>query len=291
MIFVLFFYNCNSLPEIMAGNFSEKFEQAISRLDFPWSEIRTKLTYCNWRDSFSIWGILSKIIFNRNRTTMRKKLMHFWHNNNSKIQDKVNAKYDSMGLDQDKIQLIVSFDRSNLGSSFFSTFQQSNDSILMSTSPQNSPPSPVINEKGSGIIQTDDYLYSFNSGTQQPNRFILTPQEWLSIKPKIGCNKLLSNWTYIFNQKLSVFFPYCVIKFLYHRINVNSSFRECHYIVAQAVCKFVKCIKFSLWIDEAPQFELNYLTVNFVAEGVLSNEHFDNTTAYSRKYQGNSENY
>ena len=55
------------------------------------------------------------------------------------------------------------------------------------------------------------------------------------------------------------------------------------FIVAQAVCKFAKFIKFSLWIDEAPQFELDYLTVNYVAEGVLSNEHFDNTTASSRK--------
>ena len=191
----------------MAGNLSEKFEQAISRLDFPWSEIRTKLTYCNWRDSFSIWGILSKIIFNRNRTTMRKKLMHFWRNNNSKIQDKVNAKYDSMGLDQDKIQLIVVLTNQIWVVVFFSTFQQSNDSILMSTSPQNSPPPPVINEKGSGIIQTDDYLYSFNSGTQQPNRFILTPQEWLSIKPKIGCNKLLSNWTYISTRSSAFFSP------------------------------------------------------------------------------------
>ena len=191
----------------MGGNISEKFEQAISRLEFPWSEIRTKLAYCNWRDSLSIWGILSKIIFNRNRTTMRKKLMHFWHNNNSKILEKVNAKSESMDLDQDKIQLIVSFDRSKFGSSLFSKIQQSNDSILMSASPQNSPPSPVIDKKGSGIIETDNYLFSSNSGTQQPDRFILTPQEWLSIKPKIGCNKLLSNWTYIFNQKLSVFFP------------------------------------------------------------------------------------
>ena len=132
----------------MGENISEKFEQAISRLEFPWSEIRTKkLAYCNWRDSLSIWGILSKIIFNRNRTTMRKKLMHFWHNNNSKIQEKVNAKSESMDLDQDKIQLIVSFDRSKFGSSLFSKIQQSNDSILMSASPQNSPPSPVIDKK------------------------------------------------------------------------------------------------------------------------------------------------
>ena len=31
---------------------------------------------------------------------------------------------------------------------------------------------------------------------------------------------------------------------------------------------------------------MDYLTVNFVAEGVLSNEHFDNTTAYRRKISG-----
>ena len=93
---------------------------------------------------------------------MTRKLMHFWHNNNSKIHDKLNAIYDSMDLHQDKTQLIVSFDQSNLRSSFYSTFQHSNDSILMSTSPQISSPSPVIIEKGSGIIQTDDYLFSFN---------------------------------------------------------------------------------------------------------------------------------
>ena len=211
--------------------------------------------------------------------------MHFWHNNNSRIQDKVNAIYDSVDLDQENVKLIVSFDRSNLGTNSFSTFQQLNESIVTPTSLQQIPPS-AISEEGSDIIENDGHLFTFRSGIQQTNRFILTPQEWQSIKPKIGCNKLLSNWTYIFNQKLSVFFPYCVIKFLYHRINMNSNIRDCCFIVAQAVCKFEKCVKFSLWIDEAPQLELDNLTVNFIAEGFLSKEHFDHTTAYSRKVSG-----
>ena len=61
---------------------------------------------------------------------------------------------------------------------------------------------------------------------------------------------------------------------------MNSNIRDCCFIVAQAVCKFEKCMKFSLWIDEAPQLELDNLIVNL---GFLSKEYFDHTTAYSRK--------
>ena len=44
-----------------------------------------------------------------------------------------------------------------------------------------------------------------------------------------------------------------------------SNIRDCWFIVAQAVSKFYKCMKFSLWIVEAPQLELDNLTVNFIA--------------------------
>ena len=50
---------------------------------------------------------------------------------------------------------------------------------------------------------------------------------------------------------------------------MNSNICDCCLIVAQAVSKFEKCMKFSLWIDEASQLELDNLTVNFIAEGFL----------------------
>ena len=52
--------------------------------------------------------------------------MHFWKNNNSKIQDKVTSLKDAVDFPYcEEIKLIVSFDISNLGSRFFSTIQQS----------------------------------------------------------------------------------------------------------------------------------------------------------------------
>ena len=65
-------FNRIPLAEFMGENISEKFEQAMSRLYFPWSEIRIKFSLCNWRDPTSIWGSLSKLIFKRNRVTLRK---------------------------------------------------------------------------------------------------------------------------------------------------------------------------------------------------------------------------
>ena len=119
--------------------------------------------------------------------------------------------------------------------------------------------------------------------SQQTKHFFLNPEEWSRIKPKIGCsNKLLPNWTNIFNQKLSSLNPYCVFKFLYHRINSQSETRNCPFIIAQAICKFEKCVKFSIWIDKVPKGKFDHVSVDVLTEGILSDKHFDHTTSHSR---------
>ena len=213
--------------------------------------------------------------------------MHFWKNNNSKIQDKVTSLKDAIDFPYcEEIKLIVSFDRSNLGSRFFSTIQQSQaeETSFNSQLLQQCPLSSNIISDESEISICDAHI--LDKSSEQTNQFFLTLQEWNCIKPRVSCNKL-SNWTYVFNQKLSVFYPYCVIKFLYHRINNDSKFRNSPFLLAQAVCKFKNCMKFSLWIAETPNFEgFDSLTVNINAHGFLSDEHFDHKTAYSRKISG-----
>ena len=86
-----------------------------------------------------------------------------------------------------------------------------NDHINTNTSANSLGHQDYISEIGIG-----DKLTSYGSWTpkaDQTKHFFLNPEEWDCIKPKTGCNKLVPNWTYTFNQKLSCLFPYCVINF------------------------------------------------------------------------------
>ena len=125
----------------------------------------------------SIWGSLAKMILNRNRPALRKKIMHFWKNNNSKIQDKVTSLKDAVDFPYcEEIKLIVSFDRSNLGSRFFSTIQQSQaeETSFNSQLLQQSPLSSNIISDESEISICDAHI--LDKSSEQTNQFFFTPQ-------------------------------------------------------------------------------------------------------------------
>ena len=109
----------------------------------------------------------------------------------------------------------------------------------------------------------------------------------MGIKPDFGPNnKLQAEWTNASNRELSKNYPYCILKFLYHRVNSHSSLRDCHFMIAEAICKFRNCLKFSLWIDKEPESHFDLVTVEFLVSDSISRELFDHATAYSRNVSG-----
>ena len=92
---------------------------------------------------------------------------------------------------------------------------------------------------------------------QSTNRgeFELTGQEWFKIFPNCSERALKSEWTNLFNEKISVYYQFCVLKFLYHRINRNYAERGCAFLIAAAVCKFSNCITFKFEMETRKQMQ------------------------------------
>ena len=105
------------------------------------------------------------------------------------------------------------------------------------------------------------------------------------ILPQINGKQLKTGWTNIFSQKNYVFSPFCVIKFIYHRIN-KSTTGNCSYLVGEAICKFKNCLRYEFRINDIPNpaTENGFVKVNVL--GSISCQHFDNLTSNSRKLSG-----
>ena len=116
--------------------------------------------------------------------------------------------------------------------------------------------------------------------------FSLNKREWDIICPQINAKLLNTEWTYIFSKKLSMSFPFCVITFLYHRINKKSTFRNSSYLVGEATCKFKNCLKFQFWLKDIPELGTENVFINVNVIGTISYQHFDSNTSYSRKLSG-----
>ena len=110
-------------------------------------------------------------------------------------------------------------------------------------------------------------------------QIVLSFEEWEKIRPQFGGKKLHSEWTNIFCKKIEFFNPFCVLKFSFHRINLKSNSRDCHFLLAEGKCKFENCITFRLWIKSEPE-STNDVIVNFITYGSISNQHNDNETAF-----------
>ena len=211
--------------------------------------------------------------------------MLFWYNNIAGIiKAQENFIHDSHEIIDKELKLFVSIDLSKLAANqTFQIHQMAEFSNLQGGYNKLQPTQvTLVNETETSSLEssysddldtctvTNEVSYQYHiskvdgSWTHKPketNNFFLTPQEWEFIKPEVGGNKLLPDWTYTFDQKLSSLYPYCVLKFLYHRSNIRSVLRNCPLIFAQAICEFNECLRFSIWIDEIPKGKFDYVSV------------------------------
>ena len=118
--------------------------------------------------------------------------------------------------------------------------------------------------------------------------FELSRQEWDLIFPKCSKNTLKPGWTNIFNEKISSYYPICVIKFLYNRINKRYMIRNCPFFVAAATCKFSKCFSFKFVMETPETLENKGSRIKYVVTGSISMEHFSNRCSYSRHLVGDN---
>ena len=116
--------------------------------------------------------------------------------------------------------------------------------------------------------------------------FELSRQEWDLISPKSLKNTLEPGWTNIFNEKIAKYYPICVIKFLYNRINKKYTVRNCPFFVAEATCKFRKCFSFKFVMETPETFKNKGLRIKYVVTGSISIEHFSDRCSYSRHLVG-----
>ena len=99
-------------------------------------------------------------------------------------------------------------------------------------------------------------------------------------------NTLEPGWTNIFNEKIAKYYPICVIKFLYNRINKKYKVRNCPFFVAEATCKFRKCFSFKFVMGTPETFKNKGLRMKYVVTCSISIEHFSDCCSYSRHLVG-----
>ena len=114
--------------------------------------------------------------------------------------------------------------------------------------------------------------------------------EWLRISKFLEIKyKLEPEWTNILNEKMSMKYTFCVLKFLYHRINKNSTntcSNKCYFLVAAAICKFSDCFKFKFIMEEPETNANNVFVIIYFVTGSISKDHFANQVSQSRHLAG-----
>ena len=228
----------------------------------------------NWRDATSIWDKLAKCVYKRNRFQLRAKLMNIWRNNNWNIKSQVTQ---ALTLPKDKFTLPISINISELPD-----IRNPNMLFSHSDSSLESDISSIISIESTVQVSSKIHI------VQSTNRgeFELTGQEWFRIFPNFSESALKSGWTTLFNDKMSVYYPFCVLKFLYHRINKNYSKRGCVFLIATAVCKFSNCITFKFEMETPQTNASNLYLINYIATGSISKEHSSNSISHSRHLSG-----
>ena len=306
--------------QISQTDMVSKILSALNVLEIKWSDIETNRHYnYNWRPSNSLWGKLSKAIFGSNRASHRAKIMNVWRCNRLNIRQRLQNPIPQLHRES-VLTFPVSIELHKLPSTFHLTcsdksfiqssqvtnvhdltrvnsnlqvvdfnstadhpYRESLDSLRYSPSYSNQYEdySSMENEPiDIGDINHKEY----NTESIRSFEIFLNLHEWGScISPQCIGNTFKQEWTNIFSEKLSEFYPYCVIKFNDHRINKTTSTRNYPYIVAEANCKFKNCIRFKFLIDTIPNSEIENVCVKVNVVGSISNKHFDNKTSNSRK--------
>ena len=241
-----------------------------------------KLECRNWRDPFSFWGKWCKLVYHRNRLELRAKLMNLWRNNRYDIQSQVKKVFHASTL-----TLPISITISNLPHKFSSQFESISSSEV-SKIPKISLDNEVIE------LEKDNYSKSIrefeSSSLDLPTNvnsdsmnldllddveeiirgeFELSRKEWDVIFPKCSKNTLKPEWTNIFNENIAMYYPICVIKFLYNRINKRYMVRNCPFLVAAATCKFSNCFSFKFVMETPETFENKGLRIKYVVTGSI----------------------
>ena len=134
----------------------------------------------------------------------------------------------------------------------------------------------VVNE----IIVEDELICNENRG-----EFLIGLDEWNKVCHIKGDSVIFSkDWTNLFNSKLEGI-VICVLSFKYKRINkLNSRKNNNCFFRAKAECKFKNCLKYTFTIKK-DTFELkpnNYIVVEYLVSGSLSEEHSDDKIVHSR---------
>ena len=77
--------------------------------------------------------------------------------------------------------------------------------------------------------------------------------------------------TNIFNAKIAEKYKFCVLKFLYHRVNKKSAnTNKCAFLVAAVVYKFSDCLNFK-FIMEKPELNANnFFVITYFVTGSIS---------------------
>ena len=235
----------------------------------------------SWRVPSSFWGKLTKQMYCRNRPALRAKAMNLWRSKKTIIKRKLNILYESDVKTESILTLPVSINLENLPS----THQKYSNGIIALEK------RPIYNLNLENSTPIEDYPITLplpnTVNHQDILNFTLSKQEWHSIAQNCKTT-LLREWTNLFNAKLAVLFPFCVLKFLYHRINENSLKNKRHYFIAKAICKFTNCINLQLVIDYLPNDSNEQLVVFVKVNGTLSDEHSDEKTSHCRKLSGHS---
>ena len=222
----------------------------------------------NWRNPFGFWGKLAKMVYGRNRLELRAKLMNIWRNNRYNIQSQVQTNFITTSLP-------ISIKFSDL------PCEISSDFVSISC-----PSSPLAENN----FRDDAILSNRNDATHEieQGEIHLTMHEWLRISKFLEIkNKLEPEWTNILNEKMSMKYPFCVLKFLYHRINKNSTnSNKCSFLVAAAICKFSDCFKFKFIMEEPETNANNVFVITYFVTGSISKDHFANQVSQSRHLAG-----
>ena len=134
----------------------------------------------------------------------------------------------------------------------------------------------VVNE----IIVEDELICNENRG-----EFLINLDEWNKVCQIKGDSVIFSkDWTNLFSSKLEGI-VICVLSFKYKRINkLNSRKNNNCFFRAKAECKFKNCLKYTFTIKK-DTFELkpnNYIVVEYLVSGSLSEEHSDDKIVHSR---------
>ena len=153
--------------------------------------IELQLKLCNWRKHDSIWGKLSKLLFQRNLNQYRQKIMLLWHKNHYNVRKRFESSHSVHKIDSSEVSLLVSIEIENLSTSGIEFSKKSDNleklsEVLIRHEPIISRDSP---SKFSEIVEKE--MQSSLEFIDYPTRSLVCSNENMSIIPDAFCDQIL----------------------------------------------------------------------------------------------------